>query len=953
MGRLPILVCLLLCHLTLNGFAQPRQVPRYEISGKIIDETDNQPMPMVAVGIAELNLWTVTSMEGIFTLRSVPQGEHVLTVRCLGYNQIDYKFKVPEQNVLSIKMTPASLALGEVVVTSQRGTGISTSTTIGRSAIEHLQPSDITEIMQLLPGQITANPNLSGVSQLGVREVTGSTAGGLTAMASLGTALRIDGAPVSNIANLQTMNSTQESRMFQSTAMQGADMRQLSVDNIESIEVVRGIPGVEEGDALSGVVKVNLVKGRTPLTTRVKIDPNIKQAYVGKGFNLSGKTGGTINTNLDFAQSHSDIRTPYKSYNRLSGYIAYNNTFFKTTKPLTFSFSGMYGDSRSVSQQDPDRIREERLSNQEQNLLLTSSGRWALNSLLLTNLNINISGNIQRQVNYEKRFRSFSSVQTLPISFVTGEFEAPYLMPLYYSEVTVDGRPYYLNASVNGTRTFHIGQSQHTIRVGMDYNLSGNNGKGSMYDILQPPTGTGFRPRPFDDIPALHRIAMFSAAELVIPIGSTRLEMQAGLRFNNIQPSGLFSSAEDITALDPRLNMRYRILEKGSGLVSQLGLRFGYGKQSLTPTLSHIYPDKSYRDLSLFNYYDPPGSLAVIYTDVIEDTRNHNLRAANSTKYEGGLNIVIAGIDMEFTGYYETMKDGFTHRSIYLPLVIHRYNPLTQAGLAPRFIPGTGVVYNHPGTGQLVVVPTTPDSLFRTYSYPENSRHQIKTGLEYEMDFGRVDALHTSFYLNGAYMYSRSVSTTDFWSTESSVRDQIVGLYAAGQGGSINERVVSTLRTVTQIRPLAMVVSLSVQAIWMERNRSIHEDVNGNRLVYTLEPVDDVYKDTRFRKFYKPIAVMHRDGTVTPWIPEYDNMRPYADLIKSYNSTYYFIPNTYKPAFQLNMRLTKELSKAASISFNVNNLTNYRPLQQVKGPMDSFSRRNQPIYFSGELTIRL
>jgi hypothetical protein len=51
--------------------------------------------------------------------------------------------------------------------------------------------------------------------------------------------------------------------------------------------------------------------------------------------------------------------------------------------------------------------------------------------------------------------------------------------------------------------------------------------------------------------------------------------------------------------------------------------------------------------------------------------------------------------------------------------------------------------------------------------------------------------------------------------------------------------------------------------------------------------------------------------------------------------------------------LTKELSRSATMSFNVNNLTNYRPLQKVKGPVDSYTRRNQGIYFSGELTFKL
>jgi hypothetical protein len=954
MFRKPLIVLILLCLPAYVVFSQQRQGqgPRRVISGKVVDSTDNQPMPMVQVGISEQNNWTVTNMEGHFNLPRVPDGKHVLTVRCLGYTTIEKEFTFPDDTELNIKLTPASLALGEVIVTAQRGTGISTSTTLGKSAIEHLQPSDITEVMQLLPGQVSVNPNLSGVSQMGIREITGSQGTSLSNMASLGTGLRIDGAPISNIANMQYLSNAAGASVYQSTAMQGADMRQLSVDNIESIEVVRGIPGVEEGDVLSGVVRVNLIKGRTPLTTRVKVDPTAKLVNVGKGFNLPGKMGGTLNMNVDYGLNHNDITTPFRSYNRFSTYLAYNNTFFRDWKPLSFSVSGTFGDSRSVNKNDPDRIREEVYSMLDQSIRLTTSGRWALNSAILTNLNINISGSLQKQETYQKRFRSFSSVSTLPISFETGYFEAPYLLPLYYSEVTVDGRPQYFDASISGTRTFKTGSAQHTLRAGIDYNVSVNKGEGSIYDILQPPVESGIRPRPYYDIPALHRLAYYFAEELNIPIGNTTLEMQAGIRFNNLQPDGIFSSEANATTLDPRFNIRYRVIDRRESLLSKLGFRFGVGLMSTPPTLGHLYPDKMYRDVSVFNYFDPPNSLAVIYTDVVEDTRNYNLKPARGRKTEGGLDLVLGGIDMQFTGYYEVFTGGFAMRSQVRPMSYNVYQSPGVAGLSPRFIPEIGVVYDDPVTGEQVVLPTETRTVFRSVSSPQNDTRQIKYGLEFDMNFGRIDFLHTDFSMNGAYMYSYSMATLDAWQTSTNVRDQVYGLFKPGQS-TYYERIASSFRTVTHIRPLAMVVSLTVQALWMEKRRNIHEDVDGNILVYTLEPTDNVYDDITQIKYYNPIAVLDINGNLTPWQPEYADIMPYAGLIQSYNSAEHFIPYIYKPAFQLNMRLTKELSRAATISFIVNNLTYYQPLQEVKGRIDSYTRRNARLYFSGELTIKI
>ena len=49
------------------------------------------------------------------------------------------------------------------------------------------------------------------------------------------------------------------------TPTSGVDMRQISTDNIESVEVIRGIASAEYGDITSGAVLVNTKAGRAPL----------------------------------------------------------------------------------------------------------------------------------------------------------------------------------------------------------------------------------------------------------------------------------------------------------------------------------------------------------------------------------------------------------------------------------------------------------------------------------------------------------------------------------------------------------------------------------------------------------------------------------------------------------------------------------------------------------------
>ncbi|MDZ7763810.1 MAG: TonB-dependent receptor plug domain-containing protein [Melioribacteraceae bacterium] len=66
---------------------------------------------------------------------------------------------------------------------------------------------------------------------------------------SLGTQVIIDGVPVSNTANLQA-------GIGYSTAGSGVDLRLIPAENIESVEIIRGVPSVKYGDLVDGAVIV-------------------------------------------------------------------------------------------------------------------------------------------------------------------------------------------------------------------------------------------------------------------------------------------------------------------------------------------------------------------------------------------------------------------------------------------------------------------------------------------------------------------------------------------------------------------------------------------------------------------------------------------------------------------------------------------------------------------------
>ena len=78
----------------------------------------------------------------------------------------DYKTE-EEARLDSIAM---AAELHEVVVTAKESKGAVTASRIDRSAMEFLQPTSLSDLMQLLPGGQQKDPDLSTANTIGLRE---------------------------------------------------------------------------------------------------------------------------------------------------------------------------------------------------------------------------------------------------------------------------------------------------------------------------------------------------------------------------------------------------------------------------------------------------------------------------------------------------------------------------------------------------------------------------------------------------------------------------------------------------------------------------------------------------------------------------------------------------------------------------------------------------------------
>lgn len=329
-------ILFLLCFNTF-GHSQTKGQILIPVYGQVLNEK-NEAVETAKI-LLNNSISALTDSHGKFMVK-IPAGNYEYTVSCLGYEDAHGNIQVNDgvNRHFTIRINEQALALKEVTVTAQQS-ALGSKSTIGQDAVRHIQPKSVADMLQLLPGNLTVNPTLNNLAQAQIREIDNDDINN-----ALGTAVIVDGTPLSNDGNLQAISptssglsssKTSDGMSGQTTAGRGTDLRTVSADNVESMEVIRGIPSVEYGNLTSGVVIVKTKSGKTPLEVKMKADPFSKLVYAGKGFNLT--KGGAVNFGLDWSQSYGDTRKHYLGYDRITASMGYSNVFSLGNKyPLSF-----------------------------------------------------------------------------------------------------------------------------------------------------------------------------------------------------------------------------------------------------------------------------------------------------------------------------------------------------------------------------------------------------------------------------------------------------------------------------------------------------------------------------------------------------------------------------------------------------------------------------------------
>lgn len=850
-----ILLILLFCLSAPLAAAQSR----YSISGSVTDASSNAPLPGVVVNLDEL--WAITDASGSFTLERVHKGEYSLKFSLLGYADRTQKIVV-DRNLkgLKISLRESSLALEEVVVTAKRSAeGSGTSHNVGREALDHLQMSGITDMAALLPGGKTSNPDLTAQSAFSIRGA-GSKAGN----AAFSTAVEVDGVRMGNNAAYGEMA--------------GIDTRGVAVDNVESIEVISGVPSVEYGDLGSGIVRIHTKRGRSPLTASFSVNPRTYQASVAKGVEIGSK-GGTLNLSGEWARATKKLTSPYESYTRRALSLNYSTTF---TNTLRFE-AGLSGNLGGMdSKDDPDAFRGEYSKARANSLRANTTLNWQPSGDWITSLNFNAFASFSDDRSHHHEYHS--SASSLPAVHAE-QLGLNYALSLpsgeYFSDRIVDSRELDFGASLKYSWNRTFGTTKSKLKAGLQYKATGNVGQGEYY--LDPRLAdNGYRPRPYSEDPFMHNLSAYIEESASFPWG---LDITAGLRGDGVLIRGM--QYKSVATLSPRFNAKYRISRDFS-------IRAGWGVSEKLPSFYVLFPKQEYRDIPLPEQKVGTQILRPYYTVPFKREFNPDLRWQRNENAELALEGKLAGVDFSLVGFYNITRNPYKFANSYSPIAFQR-----------DF-----------GGGNIV-----EDKTFVNSRIQSNGSPIYRSGVELTADFPEIKPLRTSLRLDANYSRSHSRDADLYYFYEDGIPHtsisnrlyQYVGVYPNGGNsnlminGKSNSSLDVNLTAITHIPEARLIISCRLEASLF--SRSINLATGSQEVLYPSYYLD----------------VEDATPTLHPFTEAHKSDPAFARLVFRPTNDALFLQDGYGSYASANLSVTKEIGKKVSLSFFANNFTNSRP----------------------------
>lgn len=476
----------------------------------------------------------------------------------------------------------------------------------------------------------------------------------------------------------------------------------------------------------------------------------------------------------------------------------------------------------------------------------------------------------------------------------------------------------------------------------------------SLRNLSPPVELIGARTRSYRDIPFVRSYAAFAENKAVLQTGRMRTELQMGVRFSHLQTESLHYAP----TLEPRANIRQVLWEQQKdGYLNSFSMRAGWGLMRKMPVLAYLYPDKSYTDKNCFTYNDADNGqrLTVLHTYITDKTFNPQLSMPVNNKFEFGVNFKIRGITADIVLFREHLRNGFSEAQQAEPFTYRRYASLTDKGAHPE-LTDKGVM------NKVELLASASNSTFALYMRPQNSIEQYKNGLEYTLDLGHWRRLNSSFLISGSYIKveekNNALSASYPQIELNGTPYPYVGIYeATGLLANLLTSQLSSTRfqCITQIPRIGLITTLTLQAVWLDKQRrgmeSSYEnpvylaDENGNRLD------GNPMTDTEHRKRLNPVYYMDGEGNLHRFTQELATDKRFADLVLETGTSTAFLEDSFGPYFLLNLRVTKKIGKHVSVAFCANNLTRSNPKKLARSTQQ-YSLLNPELYYGAEVNIQ-
>lgn len=915
----------------------------FTVKGLVTEVDSDMPIPGTAVRLGSDYLWTITDTDGSFVFENVQAGKYELEVSCLGYVTVTSEIEVSKDiSGIKISLNENSLALDEVVVTAQKAKdGLSTTHSLGRDALNHLQMSNMTDVAALLPGGKTINPDLTAENSFSLRD-GGSSNGN----AAFGTAVEVDGVRIGNNASFNGMS--------------GVDTRSVAVENIESIEVITGVPSAEYGDLGSGIVKINTRKGRTPVNVTFSVNPRTYQASVSKGIDLQ-ENNGVLNISAEWARAIKKLISPYESYTRTGITISYSNTFRKVLR-FEAGFTGNIGGMDTKD--DPDAFTGEYQKERDNVFRGNTSLTWLLNKSWITNLKLDASVNFNDNLFHHHKYESYASNQPAVHAEQEGYFIADRLPLTFFSDQVIDSKELDFAAALKYNWHKRWDDVKSSLKAGVQWKANGNVGEGEYY---QDPmlAANGYRPRPYTDYPFMHNLSVYAEEHITVPVAATRLELTAGLRLENVFiKNSLYNNK---TTLSPRFNARWELAEG-------FAIRGGWGVTEKLPSYYILYPKQEYRDIQTYGFSHGDQTSYIYYTQPYTVVYNPELRWQRNSNSEIGIDAAFADMKVSLVGFYNVTKGTYNFLNVYEPYsydILQRPEGFVMPDNPQIKVDSqTGMMYVR-GSQDEYWTPMDVKVTDRTFakSTKQNNGADVKrAGAELVVEFPEIKPLKTTFRLDAAYTYTKylneqlSAYYQKGWShtTLADRSYQYLGIYANGgnddsvTNGKITHNLDANLTAITHIPQARIIITCRLEATLLRRSRNLSQ-YNGAEYAFTVSETDNnptggnIYDGKSYTAIY-PVSYMDLDGNVHPFTAAQAADPDFANLILKSDNIYTFAQDGYGMYMSANLSITKEIGDHISLSFFANNFTNSRPY--VKSMATGVGAIFTPVFYYG-LTCRL